>query len=129
MDIWKKRNYALVQIAPTTERRMIMKQTICPNCGGSLESVSIGWRCKKCKGFISLQDGKFFEYVEKPLMPPMTNADRIRAMSDEELAKFVADNHCCQCCNYFDTCTRVVGSADRACLEYHLERLKQPAED
>ena len=64
-----------------------MKQTICPNCGGSLESVSIGWKCKKCKGFISLQDGKFFEYVEKPFMPPQTNADRIRAMSDEEMAK------------------------------------------
>lgn len=25
-------------------------------------------------------------------MPPMTNADRIRAMSDEELAEFLADN-------------------------------------
>ena len=68
-----------------------MKQTICPNCGGSLESVAIGWRCKKCKGFISLQDGKFFEYVEKPFMPPQTNADRIRAMSDEELGIFLGE--------------------------------------
>lgn len=67
-----------------------MKQEICPNCGGSLEPVAIGWRCKKCKGFISLQCGKFFEYVEKPFMPPQTNADRIRAMSDEELADWLA---------------------------------------
>ena len=72
-----------------------MKQTICPNCGGSLEAVSIGWKCKKCKGFISLQDGKFFEYVEKPFMPPQTNADRIRAMSDEKLADVVANGVGC----------------------------------
>jgi hypothetical protein len=64
----------------------MMKQTVCPNCGGSLRTESHGWICNKCKGFISLQDGKFYEYVEKPFMPPMTNADRIRAMTDEELA-------------------------------------------
>ena len=51
---------------------------------------SLGWRCKKCRGFISLQDGKFYEYVEKPFLPPMTNADRIRAMTDEELAELLS---------------------------------------
>lgn len=70
-----------------------MKQTICPSCGGSLKSLAIGWRCKKCKGFISYQDGKFYEYVEKPFIPPQTNADRIRAMSDEELASFMTDRN------------------------------------
>lgn len=79
-----------------------MKKEICPNCGGSLKSEAIGWRCKKCKGFISMQDGKFYEYVEKPFMPPMTNADRIRAMSDEELAgmfckRCQAREWCCGC--------------------------------
>jgi hypothetical protein len=93
---------------------MIMNQTICPNCGGSLESVSIGWRCKKCKGFISLQDGKFFEYVDKPFMPPMTNADRIRAMSDEELAAWMAE------CNAY---------GERADAGQWLPWLKEPAED
>ena len=63
-----------------------MKREVCPNCGGTLVDESLGWRCKSCRGFISLQDGKFYEYVEKPFMSPMTNADRIRAMSDEELA-------------------------------------------
>ena len=104
--------------APTAERRMIMKQTICPNCGGSLESVTIGWRCKKCKGFISLQDGKFFEYVEKPFMPPQTHADRIRAMSDEELAEFISN---CGCPNHSMDCMK-------SCKDCTLKWLKQPAE-
>jgi hypothetical protein len=69
----------------------MVKQTVCPNCGGSLRAESHGWICNKCKGFISLQDGKFYEYVEKPFMPPMTNADRIRAMTDEELEAFLID--------------------------------------
>ena len=29
----------------------------------------------------------------------MTNADRIRAMTDEELAEFLSDNTNCDCCN------------------------------
>lgn len=62
-----------------------MKREVCPSCGGVLVAESLGWKCKSCRGFISLQDGKFYEYVEKPFMPPKTNADRIRAMSDEEL--------------------------------------------
>lgn len=110
-----------------------MKQTICPNCGGSLESVAIGWRCKKCKGFISLQDGKFYEYVKKPFMPPMTNADRIRAMSDEELAVFVravviADG-CpngdvdCKECPVFAICNQ------SGLYGHEMEWLKQPVED
>lgn len=49
---------------------------VCPNCGGVLAAESIGWKCKNCRGFVSLQDGKFYEYVEKPFMPPTTNADR-----------------------------------------------------
>jgi chromosome condensin MukBEF complex kleisin-like MukF subunit len=30
--------------------------------------------------------GNIQRYAEKPFMPPQTNADRIRAMTDEELA-------------------------------------------
>ena len=66
-----------------------MKREVCPSCGGVLVAESLGWKCKSCRGFISLQDGKFYEYAEKPFMPPQTNADRIRAMSDEELAEWL----------------------------------------
>ena len=84
-----------------------MKREVCPNCGGVLVAESLGWICKSCRGFISLQDGKFYEYVEKPFMPPQTNADRIRAMSDEELEVFlcgIAATNCCGGCMVQEYC-------------------------
>lgn len=56
----------------------------------------------------------------------MTNADRIRAMSDEELAKFIATP--CQCevrpkRDGFREC------GNDLCLQYLLKWLQQPAEE
>lgn len=54
-----------------------------------------------------------------------TNADRIRAMSDEELAKFIGEEgfHC-------EICSKGVNSeCDLRCSTYCLEWLKQPAEE
>lgn len=62
-----------------------MNITTCQNCGGRVSSVSIGWKCERCRGFIDMQ-GKFHQHKEEPFMPLRTNADRIRAMSDEELS-------------------------------------------
>lgn len=67
-----------------------MNITTCPHCGGRVRSVSIGWKCESCKGFIDMR-GQFHEHKEEPFMPSMTNADRIRAMRDEELAEFLAE--------------------------------------
>ena len=63
-----------------------MNITKCPQCGGRVRSVSIGWKCESCQGFIDMR-GEFHPHQEEPFMPPMTNADRIRAMSDTGLAK------------------------------------------
>lgn len=57
---------------------------------------------------------------------PMTNADRIRDMSDEELAKFIATP--CQCevrpkRDGFREC------GNDLCLQYLLKWLRQPAEE
>ena len=65
-----------------------MNITNCPQCGGRVRSVSIGWKCESCHGFIDMR-GEFHQHKEEPFMPPMTNADRIRAMSDEELLDFM----------------------------------------
>ena len=62
-----------------------MNITSCPRCGGRVRSVSIGWKCESCQGFIDMR-GEFHQHKEEPFMPPMTNADRIRAMTDWELA-------------------------------------------
>ena len=69
----------------------------CPNCGGT--------------GIVKV---------------PMTNADRIMDMSDEELAKFIATP--CQCevrpkRDGFREC------GNDLCLQYLLKWLRQPAEE
>ena len=58
--------------------------------------------------------------------PPMTNADRIRSMSDEELANFIPDwRHTKACkCNEHE----FIG-CDNQCEKCVLEWLKQPAEE
>ena len=60
----------------------------------------------------------------KPL--PQTNADRIRAMSDEELAKFCNSGFHCLICSEGDKGEK--GVCDVKCDEHCLEWLKQPAE-
>lgn len=62
------------------------EKKICPNCLSDMVAESIGWKCENCLAFLDMK-GVLHEHKEKPFMPPMTNADRIRAMSDEELAK------------------------------------------
>ena len=56
---------------------------------------------------------------------PDTHADRIRAMSDEELAEFLSEYQFCDMCDEgCDACT-YHGECDKRLLEW----LKQPAED
>ena len=69
-----------------------MKIVYCPECGEKMRDESIGWRCPKCKGFVS---------IERPFMPPTTNADRIRAMSDEELAEWLCRALDCGFCKSY----------------------------
>lgn len=70
-----------------------MNITQFPQCGGKVRSESIGWTCESCHGFIDMQGG-FHPHREEPFMSPMTNDDRIRAMSDEELAQADRENRC-----------------------------------
>lgn len=96
-----------------------MNITNCQQCGGRVKSVSIGWMCESCQGFIDMR-GEFHQHKEEPFMPPMTNADRIRGMSDEELAKeFVLagefENRVCFCCKYF----KCLQNKDGYCVYKH----------
>ena len=65
-----------------------MNITSCPQCGGHVRAISIGWKCESCQGFIDMR-GEFHPHKEEPFIPLMTNADRIRAMNDEELGIFL----------------------------------------
>lgn len=66
-----------------------MNITSCPKCGGSVRSETIGWFCNECRGFIDMH-GRFYPYKNKSFLPPQTNADHIRSMTDEELAQTLA---------------------------------------
>lgn len=50
---------------------------------------------------------------------PSTNADRIRGMSDEEMAEFIQSPFC----------DRIVGRCGGACHDCTLDWLRQPAEE
>lgn len=102
-----------------------MKITQCPQCGGNVRSESVGWRCESCQGFIDMQGG-FQPHKEEPFMPPMTNADRIRTMSDEQLAKFLCEFLFCD--NAFHPCNNCKG--EPYCREGHngmIDWLQKPA--
>ena len=69
--------------------------------------------CSTCKTDCVRADGNYgYTFCDKYTHPPMTNADRIRTMSDEELAKLL----CCTGWRMFEY---------KECLEW----LKQPVEE
>lgn len=64
------------------------------------------------------------EYEAKP--KPMTNADRIRAMTDEELAEFIAETiDCCNCKHPRNGCSE----NDETCAACWLDWLKEEAKE
>lgn len=67
--------------------------------------------CSECKGFSK------YEYEKSK-----TNSDRIRSMSDYELAKFIDDKCVCPPAS---ECPKVCGGD---CVDCWLEWLQQPAE-
>ena len=100
----------------------------CPYCGGhgyinQFEDVEGGCRawaneCIACKG-------------TGTILVPETNADRIRRMSDEELAGFLDRVHadpCSSCCGNLCWCRRN-NALEPVCPKHFLEWLRQPAEE
>ena len=72
-------------------------------------------------------------YAHVPKPTPKTNADRIRSMSDEELAELfgsIADDgkSCSLICGDLDKCKRN-NSIERICKNHYLKWLKQPVEE
>ena len=87
---------------------------LCVNCKQN-NSCTMCWKTsnKKCPHFIQ-----------------KTNADRIRAMSDEELADaWMKDVVVCHRCAYAEECECDEYVTIEKCREGLLEWLKQPAED
>ena len=73
-------------------------------------------------------DGKCHYKGECGHKAPLTNADRIRTMSDEELAEqFVFMSTICEFCVKRKNCEEVPGY--KYCMEGILDWLQQPAEE
>jgi hypothetical protein len=75
-----------------------------------------------------------YTYKEKTLKEwadsiskPQTNADRIRAMTDEELASFIYDHSCAFC--PMDDCDGRMNIGRDACYKRWLDWLKQEVEN
>ena len=88
-------------------------------------------KCQKCKNngtAICNRCDMFYDEFDPIDKPPKTNADRIRAMTDEELADLVSPLSCCHekgqdCMKYSD------GTGGRNCYKCWLDWLKQEAND
>lgn len=77
-------------------------------------------------------DGDISYCVEGPCPDEvLTNADRIRAMSDEELAEFLERVHnfpCESCCDNLYWCRRN-NAPEPSCRNHFEDWLRQPAEE
>jgi hypothetical protein len=91
--------------------------------------------CKQCRDKAKCEEDAFIHgatfdpYISAKYctgFEPITNADRIRAMSDEELAKFICE--WCNCvpgyCPGVEMCTPSLGKANGL-----VKWLQQPAEE
>ena len=81
--------------------------------------------CRTCKTDCVRADGNYgYTFCDKYTHPPITNADRIRAMTDEELAEFLWNF------NLADVSTDKLGEFGPHMFRYRLkEWLQQPAEE
>lgn len=94
----------------------------CPYCGGhgyinQFEDVEGGYRawaneCIACKG-------------TGTILVPETNADRIRRMSDEELAEWLCSLMTAECCDQRCPARDICNLGDNGLVKW----MKQPAEE
>lgn len=105
---------------------------ICPKCGNGnymrhLIGKNVGYldmKCINCNSYFNF-DELYKRRIGEVLEPrPQTNGDRIRAMTDEELAEFFQNTTSCDSCIiYKDEC----GTESYLCIQRWLDWLKQEA--
>lgn len=100
-------------------------------CGRSmvLKDWKRQWVCTRCGRTKPIDDGEFGEDTNV-----LTNADRIRSMTDEELAEWMEHyNVDCRICSEYQRCKGEVvfhyAPCDMECSQHYLKWLKQPYEE
>ena len=80
--------------------------------------------CKYCKADCVLRGEENLKECKGNI--PMTNADRIRSMSDEELAKILGDKCICP---PIRKCAKTIGECDACWLKWFQQPAEPPKED
>lgn len=100
----------------------------CPDCGGKMKRKGDSLICTKCKGAISLIDGKFYVYAPNFDPPKKTNFERIQELTFEQMVvfivKYLGGPHC-------DVCGRrshSEGCIPANCIDFIKEFLNREAE-
>lgn len=105
-----------------------MERLTLPHYGGKghymkcSEQFGCDGLCGNCDELDKLVE-RLAEYEDKAEHKPVTNADRIRAMSDEELAAWLGEHLDCSACPVGLACVH-----NNGCPGSLVEWLKQPAE-
>lgn len=112
---------------------------ICPKCGNGnymrhLIGKGVGkldMKCINCNSYFSFDE--LYKTKIAEVVKPKTNADRIRAMTDEELAKFIefvslGCDYMFPDCPAHDSC-KLVCDQMYACRKGWLDWLKQEAKE
>lgn len=82
-------------------------------------------KCDNCLRYRKSCTGEISYCEESNLRIPMTNADRIRSMTDEELAKFIYEQADCFCQARFGDCIRDEEHCRKAWLKWLKEEVKE----
>lgn len=71
----------------------------------------------------------FYDYVRERAKKLRTNADRIRAMTDEELAGKLSAYSTCMECILLEKCNRMIATKQLTCKDMWLDWLKQEVKE
>lgn len=100
-----------------------MKTKKCPKCGS--KNTHDHWTNPDDHGLIIIHNWRCHDCGWDDSKKPMTNGDKIRQMSDEELAKFIWSTHSCAFCPFGQMCDET----GITCPGNYISWLKQEAKD
>ena len=100
------------------------KELFIKNCPHIEYEQDMGASIPFCRIDGNMCNGQCLKTPQRDATPPKTNADRIRAMSDEELAEVITDDWCEIVCSGTDYLCR-----DGTCEQHVLKWLKEEVKE
>lgn len=86
--------------------------------------------CRTCKTDCVRADGNYgYTFCDKYTHPPITNADRIRSMSDEELCSFMSSFNVCDTRSTQECKFMFLADCQQCLMEWLQHPAEKPEED